>query len=201
MGRLRGRHIRHRVRPILITQPHNPHRPVDRIPSLLRRWRRLHGRRRKFSQHPLAISLDHRLTNRYQAYIAVQNTVPAPQIPTAMSIVLFCQNLGGSVALPAANAIFSNFLRSELRDRIAIIRTEPDVIVDAGVRSIRRIVSGDALRATLTAYANAIDVVMYLGIGVAVAAFGFGWGLGFKDIRKVKKLREIRAEGNKEDDW
>lgn len=130
----------------------------------------------------------------------MQNIVPAPQIPTAMSIVLFCQNIGAAVALPAANAIFSNKLRSELRDRIDVIRMEPNIVVDAGVRSIRGLVSGDALTATLQAYSNSIDVVMYLGIGVAIAAFVFAWGLGFKDIRKVKKLRAIRSS-DATDDW
>lgn len=130
----------------------------------------------------------------------MQNIVPAHQIPTAMSIVLFCQNIGAAVALPAANAIFSNTLRSELRDRIDVIRVEPNIIVDAGVRSIRGLVSGEALTATLQAYSNSIDVVMYLGIAVALAAFIFAWGLGFKDIRKVKKLKALRSS-DATDDW
>jgi hypothetical protein len=101
--------------------------------------------------------------------------------------------MGASIFLPAANAIFSNTLRSELQDRIDVIHMEPDIIVDAGVRSIRAIVSGDALTATLQAYSDSINAVMYLGIGVAIATFAFGWNLGFKDIRKVKKLQALRS--------
>jgi hypothetical protein len=126
----------------------------------------------------------------------VQNLVPAPQIPTAMSIILFCQNIGAAVALPAANTIFSNTLRSELQDRINVIHMAPSIIVDAGVRSIRPLVSGDALTATLQAYTKSIDYVMYFGISVAVAAFSFAWGLGFKDIRKVKKLSALESSDN-----
>ncbi|KAK1763332.1 hypothetical protein QBC33DRAFT_562885 [Phialemonium atrogriseum] len=50
---------------------------------------------------------------------SIQNLVPAPQIPTAMAIVLFCQPMGDAVILVAANAIFSNTLRNELRKHVA----------------------------------------------------------------------------------
>ncbi|KAG6361750.1 hypothetical protein INS49_009978 [Diaporthe citri] len=133
------------------------------------------------------------------AFIAVQNCVPATQISTAMSIVLFCQNIGAAVALPAANAIFSNTLRSQLQDRRGEIGIDPEVIIDAGVRGIRDFVRSQELAATLEAYSESIDAVMYLGIAVAIAAFAFGWGLGFKDIRKEKKLQELRSSDS--DDW
>ncbi|KAJ2969327.1 hypothetical protein NUW58_g10015 [Xylaria curta] len=127
------------------------------------------------------------------AFIAVQNCVPATQIPTAMSIVLFCQNIGAAVALPVANAIFTNMLRAELQKRSGEIEVDAEVIIGAGVRAIRNFVQGAELAATLEAYSKSIGVVMYLGIAVAIAAFAFGWGLGFKDIRKEKKLQELRS--------
>ncbi|KAI1171392.1 MFS general substrate transporter [Nemania sp. FL0916] len=127
------------------------------------------------------------------AFIAVQNCVPASQIPTAMSIVLFCQNIGAAVALPVANAIFTNMLRAQLRNRNGEIGVDPEIIIGAGVRAIRNFVQGAELTATLEAYSNSVDVVMYLGIAVAIAAFAFAWGLGFKDIRKEKKLKELRS--------
>ncbi|KAI1087097.1 MFS general substrate transporter [Rostrohypoxylon terebratum] len=133
-------------------------------------------------------------------YIAVQNCVPAHQISTAMSIILFCQNIGAAVALPAANAIFSNVLRRELEKRISEIGVDPDVIVGSGVRSIRSIVSGDQLTATLQAYCNSIDVVMYLGIAVAIATFAFAWGLGFRDIRKEKEIKALQSSEST-DSW
>lgn len=134
-----------------------------------------------------------------QAYIAIQNVVPAPQIPIAMAIVLFCQSQGGAVFLLAANALFSNSLRHQLQQRVAEIGIDPDVIVNAGVRSIRNLVSGDPLAAVLQAYSNSVDKVMYLGIAVSVCAFAFGWGLGWKDIRVQRKLNAIRSSGSKEE--
>lgn len=111
-----------------------------------------------------------------------------------MAIVIFWQNLGASTSLIAANAIFSNSLRHQLQQRIAEIGLPPDIIVDAGVRSIRKLVSGSQLTAVLAAYAKSVDNVMYLGIAVSVAVMVFAPGLGWKDIRKVKDLQAITKE-------
>lgn len=127
-------------------------------------------------------------------YIAVQNLVPPAQIPIAMSIVIFTMNVGAATSLIAANAIFSNSLRKELQQRISIIGLSPDVIVGAGARSVRQLVSGPALVATLEAYCKAIDRVMYFGIAISLCILPFAWGLGWKDVREVKKLNAITSE-------
>lgn len=103
-----------------------------------------------------------------------------------MAIIIFSQNIGAAISLIAANAIFSNSLRSELQKRAAQISVSPDAIINTGVRSIRGLVSGSELAAVLAAYAKSIDKVMYLGIAVSVAVLVFSPGLGWKDIRKVK---------------
>jgi hypothetical protein len=54
-----------------------------------------------------------------------------------MAIIIFWQNIGASTSLIAANAIFSNSLRQQLQQRKVLIGYSPDVIVAAGVRSIR----------------------------------------------------------------
>jgi hypothetical protein len=120
--------------------------------------------------------------------------VPAEQISLAMAIVIFWQNIGASTSLIAANAIFSNSLRHQLQQRIAEIGISPDIIVDAGVHSIRNLVSGSQLTAVLAAYAKSVDNVMYLGIATSVAVLVFAPGLGWKDIRKVKDLPAITKD-------
>ncbi|KUM62426.1 hypothetical protein ACN42_g4678 [Penicillium freii] len=47
-------------------------------------------------------------------YIAIQGLVAPEQIPLAMAIIIFAQNMGAATSLIVANAIFSNSLRSEL---------------------------------------------------------------------------------------
>jgi hypothetical protein len=127
-------------------------------------------------------------------YIAIQNLVPPPQIPIAMAIIIFCQNMGGAVFLIVANSIFTNGLRAELQKRFAEIGVNPDILISTGLNSIRSLVSGDKLTAALECYTTAISHVMYLGIGVSVATFAFGWGLGWVDIRKAKKLQAIKGD-------
>ncbi|KAJ5834130.1 Major facilitator superfamily domain general substrate transporter [Penicillium robsamsonii] len=132
-------------------------------------------------------------------YIAIQNLVAPEQIPLAMAIIIFCQNMGAAISLIAANAIFSNSLRSELQKRAAQISVSSDAIIEAGVRSIRSLVPGSELPAVLAAYSKSIDKVMYLGIAVSVAVLLFSPGLGWKDIRKVKEL-QIITDTPKSDD-
>ncbi|KAF7530034.1 hypothetical protein PCG10_005009 [Penicillium crustosum] len=119
-------------------------------------------------------------------YIAIQGLVAPEQIPLAMAIIIFAQNMGAATSLIAANAIFSNSLRSELQKRATQISVSPDAIINAGVRSIREMVSSSELAAALEAYAKSIDKVMYLGIAVSIAVLVFSPGLGWKDIRKAK---------------
>lgn len=128
------------------------------------------------------------------AYIALQNLVPAAQIPIAMSILIFLQNMGGAVFLVAANTIFSNTLRSELNDRTSTIGIPTDVIIASGAFNVRNLVQGstERLNAVLDSYTDAIANVMYLGIGTSVGTFIFAWGLGWKDIRVARKLNVIR---------
>jgi hypothetical protein len=126
--------------------------------------------------------------------------VASEQIPLAMAIIIFWQNIGAATSLIAANAIFSNSLRSELQKRAAQINVSPDAILNAGVRSIRDLVSGSELNAVLAAYAKSIDKVMYLGIAVSVAVLVFSPGLGWKDIRKVKELQIITDKSTGSDD-
>ena len=117
-----------------------------------------------------------------QSYIAIQNTVPRVSIPTAMAILILCQNLGAAVFLTLAQTVFSNSLHS------AITKDAPGVSADAvlagGARMIRTLVSAQQLPEVLRAYSKAVDSVMYLGIGLGGLAFVCAWGLGWKDIRK-----------------
>ncbi|CAI7585270.1 unnamed protein product [Penicillium crustosum] len=132
-------------------------------------------------------------------YIAIQGLVAPEQIPLAMAIIIFAQNMGAATSLIAANAIFSNSLRSELQKRATQISVSPDAIINAGVRSIREMVSGSELAAALEAYAKSIDKVMYLGIAVSIAVLVFSPGLGWKDIRKAK-LQVITDKSPDRDD-
>ncbi|KAI1134070.1 MFS general substrate transporter [Hypoxylon sp. FL0543] len=126
------------------------------------------------------------------SYIAIQNTISVAQIPIAMAILIFCQNLGGAVFLIAAQTIFSNSLRKQIEQNAPGVHAEQ--IIAAGARSIRQLVSGEQLAGVLEAYSKSINDVMYLGIGVSGVSFAFSWCLGWKDIRANKKLNGSSLE-------
>lgn len=117
-----------------------------------------------------------------QPYIAIQNTVPRASIPTAMAILILCQNLGSAIFLTVGQTVFSNSLQDHLRT--AAPEIDVQAVVRAGGRMLREVVPVEALPAVLDAYSRAIDSVMYMGVGLGLAAFACSWGLGFKDIRR-----------------
>ncbi|OAQ87758.1 MFS transporter [Purpureocillium lilacinum] len=125
--------------------------------------------------HMLPVTLGMVLFTMISGVLISVNLVPAEQIPLAMAIIIFTQNIGAATSLIAANAIFSNSLRHELQQRAEQIGRTPDAIVAA-------------------AYSKSIDHVMYLGIGVSVAGLVFAWGLGWTDIRKIEKPNAIISD-------
>ncbi|KAJ5577923.1 uncharacterized protein N7459_006887 [Penicillium hispanicum] len=132
-------------------------------------------------------------------YIAIQNLVPLKQIPTAMAIVIFAQNLGAAAWVVVANAIFNNSLRKQLLQRASSMDIDPDLIIDSGVRSLRNLgLSASQLAAVLASYGIGIDHAMYLGIAVAASMLLYAWGLGFGNVLEIKKLKELTDDSNEE---
>lgn len=99
-----------------------------------------------------------------------------------MGIVIFGQNFGGATFLTAGDALFTNNLRKEIAKNVPTIN--PDIIISAGARSIRDIVSGDALIGVVQAYSTSINRVAYLGIGTSFVAFLFSLGLSRGKVEK-----------------
>ena len=137
----------------------------------------------------------------FKPYIAIQSLVPLKQIPTAVAIVLFTQNLGGAVWVVVANAIFNNSLRKQLSQRVSQIGRDPEVIIQSGARGVWNLnLSPTQLAAVLESYGKGVDDAMYLGIAVSVIMLVFAWGLGFKNIHKIKKLKELTDDNNKKEE-
>ena len=135
-----------------------------------------------------------------QAYIAVQGLVPLKQIPTAIAIVIFAQNIGAAVWTVVANAIFNNTLRKELSQRAALIGQSPEAIIEAGARNVRAAgLNPSQLAAVLVAYGKAIDRTMYLGIAVFGSVLLVAWEMGFKNLKKIEKQKELKNDSTSEE--
>ncbi|KAI0972470.1 MFS general substrate transporter [Xylaria arbuscula] len=114
-------------------------------------------------------------------FIAVQSLIPLPQIPTVMSIVLFCQNLGGAAFLTFAQTVFSQTFDRNIAEYAPT--ADAEAIKAAGATDFRQIVTAEELGGVLIAYASTIDNVWYLAAGAAVGAFITGMNMGWRDVR------------------
>ncbi|RYC61589.1 hypothetical protein CHU98_g4611 [Xylaria longipes] len=115
-------------------------------------------------------------------FIAVQSLIPLPQIPTVMSVVLFCQNLGGASFLTFAQTVFSQTFHQNIAKYAPT--ADAGAINAAGATAFRQIVTAEELGGVLIAYASTIDNVWYLAVGAAVGAFITGMNMGWRDVRK-----------------
>ncbi|OQV07341.1 hypothetical protein CLAIMM_11792 [Cladophialophora immunda] len=118
--------------------------------------------------------------------LAVQNTVPPPQLPIAMALVMFSQSFGAALFLSLAETIFSNSFGDLISEYAPLVNGQS--VIDAGATGFRKIVSGTDLAGVLTAYAKSIDRVFYLAAGLGVGCFVFAWGMGWKDLRKKEEV-------------
>ncbi|MCJ1399411.1 hypothetical protein MMC11_002613 [Xylographa trunciseda] len=121
-----------------------------------------------------------------QPIIAVQNTLPPMQIPTATALVFFSQNFVGALYLTLSDTIFTNSLVTLIPQYAPSVN--PQSIINAGATGFRTLINGEELANVLVAYATSIDRVFYLTAGAAVVCFTFGWFLGWKDIRKKDQV-------------
>lgn len=123
-------------------------------------------------------------------FIAVQGLVSPAQIPVAMGIVIFTQNLGGAIWVAVAQAIFDNSLYQAIGTYAPGVN--PNTLLEAGVRSIRSLVSKGDLPGVLRAYAKSVNHVFYLGTALAGISFLISFSLGWTDIRKKEASQEIK---------
>ncbi|KFY29990.1 hypothetical protein V494_08341 [Pseudogymnoascus sp. VKM F-4513 (FW-928)] len=116
--------------------------------------------------------------------IAIQNVLPAVQIPIGMSLVVFSQTLGGAVFLTVTQLIFNRSLISGLNRFAPTV--DPQIVLTAGVTAVRKVVKLDEVPGVLKAFSWAINKDFYLAAGVSVAAFVLSWGMGWQSIKTNK---------------
>ena len=138
--------------------------------------------------HPISLPFPPPLTRNlhFQPIIAVQNTLPPMQIPTATALVLFSQNFVGALFLSFSDTIFTNSLSTLIPEYTPSIN--PQTVINAGATGFRTVINGEQLANVLVAYAKSVDRVFYLTAGAAVVCFTFSWFLGWKDIRKKDQV-------------
>jgi len=118
--------------------------------------------------------------------IAIQNCLTPSETPVGMSILVFSQTFGGAIFLAVAQLIFSHGLDSGLQEYAPNVN--PEVVISAGATAVRGVVSAADLPGVLQAYMVGIVHVFYLSTGLAGAVFLISWGMGWKSVKKDKKI-------------
>ena len=114
----------------------------------------------------------------------MQNSVKPAEVPVAMSLIIFFQNIGASLFLSFAQTTFS----SGLTHALPVFAPGVDVqsVIKAGASGFRDVVTPALLPGVLLAYSQAVSHVFYLTTGAILAAFIASWGMGWKSIKKAK---------------
>lgn len=127
---------------------------------------------------PLDLEIE---TNFMQPMIAVQNTLLPAQIPTAMSTFVFCQNLGGALMTVVAQTIFTNSLKTTLREYAPTLNA--GAIIRAGSTAMRNLVTREELPRLLEAYSKSVGRTFYLATATAVSGVFVSYWMGWRDVR------------------
>lgn len=123
-----------------------------------------------------------------QPFTAVQTILPDAQVPTAIVVLSFTQELGGIVALAVSQNIFLNRPISKLTR--ALPDLDPYDILDLGTLNIPNAVPARYRDAVYQAYNEAIVDVFYVGVVctcITICAVGIEW-------RSVKEEKEVELD-------
>ncbi|KAJ5951537.1 uncharacterized protein N7479_009950 [Penicillium vulpinum] len=111
------------------------------------------------------------------AAIAVQTVLQPRDIPVAVSLVFFWQQLGGAIFVSVGENVFGQKLIAGLTR--VIDDFDPETIVNTGATDLRRIVPAKDLHAVLVEYNAALHWVFIVGTIMAalsaLGAFAFEW--------------------------
>ncbi|KAH8593546.1 putative MFS transporter [Bisporella sp. PMI_857] len=116
--------------------------------------------------------------------IAVQNNSSRQVVPITSALLVFCQNLGGTIFLTFSQLAFTTELRRGLHKYANGV--DADIVIAAGARAVRNIVQGEDLSGVVMAYSKAFDYTRYVGLGAAAGAFMVAFGMGWKRVEKAK---------------
>ncbi|TVY51983.1 Efflux pump mlcE [Lachnellula cervina] len=119
--------------------------------------------------------------------IAVQNVIPSKQTSVGMSIIAFCQTLGGAMFLSFAQTGFNTGLKEALHQYAPEVSAE--AVAAAGATGFRHIIPAPSVPGVIHAYSQAINHVFYIAAGAAAASFVASWGIGWKSIKKAKTVK------------
>lgn len=116
-----------------------------------------------------------------QGNLAAQTVLSRKDVPTGVSLMFFCQQLGGAIAVSVGQNVFDSKLVSGLLSIVPGL--SPADVVNTGATELRNIVPSQDLQLVLTVYNSALRQVFVFGTATAcIAAFG-AFALEWKSVK------------------
>jgi hypothetical protein len=103
-----------------------------------------------------------------------------------MSLVAFAQTFGGALFLSFAQTDFNSGLKEALRKFAPEVSAQ--TVAAAGATEFRHLIPEASVQGVIKAYNESVSHVFWIAAGCGVACFVFSWGIGWKSVKKPKKV-------------
>ncbi|KAL6232846.1 hypothetical protein BDW75DRAFT_242604 [Aspergillus navahoensis] len=120
-----------------------------------------------------------------QTLVAAQTILPMNDIPIGVSLIVLAQTLGGTIALSAADTIYTGTLSSSISSRFPQI--DQETVLTTGNREIRNLVPAESLGVIMDLCNQAIAKTWYLSIALAAASSIGVLGMEWRRVSAPKK--------------
>lgn len=119
-----------------------------------------------------------------QASLAAQAVLARKDAPTGISLIMFCQLLGGAVFVSIGQNVFANEL---VKGLAGVAGIKPAAVAATGATELRKTVDPANLTGVLSAYNGALVKVFQAGLAMACLSIIGALSMEWKNIKKGKK--------------
>lgn len=130
-----------------------------------------------------------------QANLAAQTCLARHDVPLAMGLSFFMQQLGGALFLSVGQNLFSNQLVKQLS---GIAGLDTHVIINTGATDLKKIVPANVLSTVVNAYSYALTRVFVLSAALSAAMILGSVCVEWKSIKKAKPAAKDAAAVDEE---
>ena len=115
--------------------------------------------------------------------IAVQ-TALAKDIAMGLSILMFCQIMGGAIFVVVGHSLFNDRLLSLLANTLPQKQLQPESLLDAGATAFRNLgLSHELLSKFIPDFSTAITDTFYVGVALSCASIVGALAVEWKSIK------------------
>ncbi|VUC24952.1 unnamed protein product [Clonostachys rosea] len=120
--------------------------------------------------------------------VALQIALPPSEIAIGNSMLVFSQSLFGAILITAANTIFQESLKTNIKNETPSIDPIAAIAAGGSAEAVRTLApaGSELLRSLLNIYSKSVGNVYYLLLGTCVVSLAASFGMGWVDVKKKK---------------